>query len=188
MEVSRLTFTKETREKMNKPISHFKKGELRWAKLKEADSKGKLSLARNRSDIVRMLGGTGYGAEYSWISNMVSRGHLQEVLLGFSKNDDPEYEYHIISEPDYNFSRRSTGVSQRNAKIRKQKEEAAKLSAMAQHKEQFIEPSTTSIAIPVKESSSDELKIIIRYKDLTIEIENASSDIIDSIINKLSNE
>ena len=102
MNVSKLTFTRETKEKMSKQLSHFEKGKLRWERLKELDSSGELDKARNRREISGMLGlGHNYGAGYSWISNMISRGHVKETLLGFNKYNQPEYEYSIISQPVY---------------------------------------------------------------------------------------
>lgn len=104
MEISRLIFTKETKEKMKEPINQFQKGRLRWAKLKEVNDNGKLSLAKNRQDILNAMGlPTGYGSPYSWVSSMINRGCLQEILTGFDKNNSPEYEYHLTDKnaPDY---------------------------------------------------------------------------------------
>ena len=43
MEISRLIFTKETKEKMNKELTRKEKGKLRYKKLEELANNGKLA-------------------------------------------------------------------------------------------------------------------------------------------------
>lgn len=104
MEVSKLTFTKETKEKMNKELSFRERGRLRFKRLKELDESGALSKATNRYEVGRMVG---YGededkAAYSWVSNMLSRGHMTETMIGLSPKGRMEFEYHVTgTEPLY---------------------------------------------------------------------------------------
>ena len=172
MEVSRLTFTKETKEKMEKGISHFKKGELRWQKLQELEDTGKLSKARNRQDITSMMGlGTGYGAAYTWVSNMINRGSISEVLLGFDKNNSPEYEYHLTNEnrPNYERFGKSNRPKPSRASVSKQPVIVEKNT---------MEPTDTVVTT----------KATIRYGDLVIELEGIDSRIIENIVSKLANK
>lgn len=172
MEISRLTFTKETKDKMEKGISHFRKGELRWQKLQELEDTGKLSKARNRRDITSMMGlGTGYGAPYTWVSNMISRGSVKETLLGFGKDGRPEYEYHLTNKNKPNYERFGkanrpkpgrTSVSKQSAKVEK--------TAMG----------TTDTVVTTKAT--------IKYGDLVIELEGIDNRIIENIVSKLANK
>lgn len=171
MNVSSLTFTKETKEKMEKPISHFKKGQLRWEKLKELDETGKLSSAKSRTDITSMLGlGTGYGAPYSWVSHLISDGYISETLTGFSSNQKPEYEYHIVKQRTYEA---------------KAKAKAKTVLPQLQPKPTIEQPLVGKVfEIP----TNNEAKVVIKYKELAIEIYNVSEDVIKGIVEALSNK
>lgn len=172
MEVSRLAFTKETKEKMKKGISHYKKGELRWQKLQELENTGKLSKARNRRDITSMMGlGTGYGAPYTWVSNMISRGSIKEILLGFDKNERPEYEYHLtnVNRPNYEKFGKANRPKPSEASVPKQPVIVEKTTT---------EPTDTVITT----------KATIKYGDLVIELEGIDTRIIENIVSKLANK
>lgn len=173
MEISRLTFTKETKEKMEKGISQFKKGELRWKKLQELEDTGKLSKARNRQDIISMMGlGTGYGAPYTWLSHMIVRGSIKEILLGFDKNDRPEYEYHLTNENRPNYER--FGKSNRPKPSR----------ASALEQPVIVERATMAAT----DTTVVTTKATIKYGDLVIELEGIDSRIIENIVSKLANK
>ena len=172
MEISRLTFTKETKDKMEKGISQFRKGELRWQKLQELENTGKLSKARNRQDITSMMGlGTGYGAPYTWLSNMISRGSIKEILLGFDKNERPEYEYHLTNENKPNYER--FGKSNR-----------PKPSGTPALEQPVIVERATMAATDTVITT----RATIKYGDLVIELEGIDSRIIENIVSKLANK
>lgn len=172
MEISRLTFTKETKDKMEKGISQFRKGELRWQKLQELENTGKLSKARNRQDITNMMGlGTGYGAPYTWLSHMISRGSIKEILLGFDKNDRPEYEYHLTNKNKPNYER--FGKSNR-----------PKPSETSAPKQPVIVENATMKTTDTVVTT----KATIKYGDLVIELEGIDSRIIENIVSKLANK
>lgn len=104
MEISRLTFTKEIKEKMSKGLNRRQLGKLRYEKLKELAESGKLSSAKNRIDVMKAVGFTDeqYKTGYSWVANMIHRKALTERISGFGKNGKAEYEYTLGSEvPDY---------------------------------------------------------------------------------------
>ena len=103
MEISRLTFTKETKEKMEKELNGFQKGKLRWEKLKEADREGRLSLAKNRYELSNLAGFASNEAKrgYQWIAARISKGQIKETIHQLGTNGKMEYEYHLGEEPDY---------------------------------------------------------------------------------------
>lgn len=107
MEVSRIFFTKETKDKMEQGLNIMQRGKLRWEKIKEADAKGTLAMAKNRYEVANLAGFTEDRRDngYQWVSNMVGRGHLQEIVHGVGPNGKVEYEYHAVGEPDYNHSK-----------------------------------------------------------------------------------
>lgn len=103
MEVSRLIFTKETKEKMEQGLNATQRGVLRWNKVKESEDDGRLMLAKNRHDVANIAGFTENNKMrgYQWVSNMISRGHLREIPLGVNRNKKMDYEYHVVRDPDY---------------------------------------------------------------------------------------
>lgn len=172
MEISRLTFTKETKDKMEKGINHYRKGELRWQKLQELEDTGKLSKARNRQDVTSMMGlGTGYGAAYTWLSHMISRGSIKEILLGFGKNERPEYEYHLTNTNRPNYEKFG------KANIPKPSRTPAPKQPVIVEKTTM---ETTDTVITTKAT--------IKYGDLVIELEGIDSRIIENIVSKLANK
>ena len=94
MEISRLIFTKETKEKIDKGISPQTKGKLRWDKLKEAENNGVLQQAKNRIDIGKIVGLENDKTAYSWVSGLISKKAIIETLDGF-ENNKPVYTYHL---------------------------------------------------------------------------------------------
>lgn len=160
MEVSKLTFSKETKERMNTSVSYNRKRQLRWDKLKELESTGRLSLAKNRREVAGMMGlGNGFGAGYSWISSEIKKGLIKETLTGFDKNNMAEYEYHLSNPP-------VKPISQLTA----------------------IEPKADREVNINQAKDKDKIKATIRYGELVIELDGVDSNIIESIIERLANK
>lgn len=169
MEISRLTFTKETKDKMETPINHFKRGELRWKRIEEKETDGTLSKARNRLDIVEMLGSERkYGAVYNWVSNMITRGFIKETLFGLGSDGKMEYEYHTIKSPNFSPAKNANKGRKVSSKPNKMVSEV--------------------VAIPVVKEEPKKAKIVIRYKELTIELENVDETIVERIVDKLADK
>lgn len=105
MEVSRLTFRKETKEKMKKDLSVREKGKILFAKLKDLDDSGMLSKAKSRADVATLVGYTEERAKagYSWVSNLIRRGNLRETILEWSPSGKMIAEYHVAKSPDYDY-------------------------------------------------------------------------------------
>lgn len=107
MEISKLTFTNNFKEKtMGRKLSNTKKGELRIKRLKEADKDGTLAKAKTRFQIAEIGGFNkdNYSAGISWVTRMLKKRVITEVLVGYDKHNRAEYEYHYqgkhILEPE----------------------------------------------------------------------------------------
>lgn len=99
MEVSKLTLTKETKEKMEKPLSAMERGKLMWAKIVEAERDGRLQQAKYRNDIASIAGYTDKKRGYSWVSNMIKRGAIRETIYA-----PGEYTYAIGEAPKFEYT------------------------------------------------------------------------------------
>lgn len=126
MEISRLTFTKETKEKMSKGLNRLQKGKLHWAKLREAEASGKLDFAKNRYEVANLCGYTEAERSrgHSWVTHKIMNHQLQETLHGIGKDGRMEYEYHILADPDYEFK----GVQEAHTKDKPQTEPVVQIS------------------------------------------------------------
>ena len=107
MEISRLFFSKETQEKLNKPISPQHKGKLRWEKLKEAESNGTLQHAKRRVDLGKIVGIEDYQSAYSWVTGLIKKGAIKETIAGF-ENNYPVYEYTLGEPLEYRHGKKRT--------------------------------------------------------------------------------
>ena len=169
MEVSRVLFTKETREKMGKGLNKRQRGKLRFEKLKEAFENGELQKAKTRADVARLVGFTSeqYKTGYSWVMNMLTRKHLIERISGLSKNGRAEYEYTLGTDPDYGMV---------NAAAARSKKPRPKEEGLAGKCQVWVDESPTVLA---------SLKVVIRYKDLSMELENVDKDTAVAVISNL---
>lgn len=150
---------------MEKPINHFKRGELRWNRIKECEDDGTLSKARNRMDIVEMLGSERkYNAVYTWVSNMITRGFIKETMYGVNNNGKMEYEYHTVRTPNFSPAKNA----HKGRKVTKK-------------------PTPKTVAIPVIDKEPKQAKVVIRYKELTIELDGINETIIENIVDRLAN-
>lgn len=115
MEVSRLTFKKETKEKMKKDMSVREKVKVLFARLQELDADGTLSKAKTRADVARLVGYPEERAKagYTWVSNLIRRGHLSEIIQEWTPSGKMIAEYHLTGgSPDYGYEE----VNRRRAK------------------------------------------------------------------------
>lgn len=103
MEISRLTFRKETKDKMEKPLSAMERGKLMWEKIVEAEKDGRLQQAKSRVDVAHIAGYTDDKRGYSWASNMVKRGAIVETIYA-----PGEYTYAIGEAPKFEYTRNKT--------------------------------------------------------------------------------
>lgn len=106
MDVSRLSFTKKTQEAMKKDLSVRQRGRLLFAKLQELDNDGTLSKATSRADVATLVGYTEEQAKagYSWVSNLIRRGHLSETIQEWTPSGKMIAEYHTTgTKPSYGY-------------------------------------------------------------------------------------
>ena len=167
MEVSRLTFSKETKDKMKKEMTIREKGRVLFDRLKELDEDGTLSKAKTRADVARLVGYSEERAKagYAWVSNLIKRGHISEAIQEWTPSGKMVAEYHTTgSMPDYGYEE----VSRRKAKKEKiasewttwQNKEASKQS------KQWIEP-----PIVERATTNKPIKIEITRGDMIIKVE-----------------
>ena len=100
---ARVIFSKDFQEKMNKPLTSFEVGKLRWAKIEELDRDGKLSDIKNRYELCMAIGMTELQAKTtgaSYASNLVRRKYLKETMLGVV-DGKMAYQYSIIRAPQF---------------------------------------------------------------------------------------
>ena len=115
MEVSKLSFTKKTKEQMKKDMSVREKGKVLFARLQELEEDGTLSKAKSRADVARLVGYPEERAKagYAWVSNLIRRGHIKETILEWTPSGKMVAEYHTTgSMPDYGYEE----VNRRRAK------------------------------------------------------------------------
>ena len=89
MEVSKLSFTKKTLDKMKKDMSVREKGKVLFARLQELEADGTLSKAKTRADVARLVGYPEERAKagYAWVSNLIRRGHVSEIAQSAQQPD-----------------------------------------------------------------------------------------------------
>lgn len=106
MNVSKVTFSEEFKEKFNKKISPQEKGRLRWERLVELDKIGALQNITSRKDLALAVGIQNLPAGVTWVASMVKQGVLIETLTGYN-NYKAVYEYHLGKPLNYTNGRKS---------------------------------------------------------------------------------
>lgn len=172
MEVSRLSFTEKTQDRMKNNMSAREKGKVLFARLQELEEDGTLSKAKSRADVARLVGYTEERAKagYSWVSNLISRGHIRETILEWTPSGKMVAEYHTTgSMPDYGYEE----VNRRRAKKKVGQElrrwqDKVKAGYIPQVYDEKQVASDTKIATPIK--------IEITRGDMTIKVEMDSHE------------
>lgn len=103
MFASKITISEETR-KQNQ-LSKREQGRLRFEKLAELDTSGRLQFATTRNELAQMVGyPRGDKTGISWVNNMVNRGFISETLVG-REGAKLKKEFHLTGKkPDYEFT------------------------------------------------------------------------------------
>lgn len=156
MEVSRITFSKETQEKIKRGMSAQDKGRVLYGRLTEAADSGLLAQCKTRRDVAELVGYYGENLQrkgYSWISNLIRRKHVSEVMVA-----PGEYQFFLgPNKPDYNRAGVSKAKSKKTVVVQAPVTMAAKLGKAYN----ITDTSTTILSA----------KIVLRKGDKTIEIE-----------------
>lgn len=172
MFASRLTITKETQEQQAKSMSVRQKGKIMFARLKELEADGTLSKAKTRADVAKLVGYPEERAKagYSWVSNLIVRGHLSETIREWTPSGKMIAEYHTTETmPDYGYE---------EVKRRKNKKKRGQQIAKAETLEKLQEIQSEA---PVLTESSP-IKIEITRGDTTIKVEIDSYEQVSKLI------
>lgn len=177
MEVSRITFTKETLAKIKRGMSAQDKGKVLYERLCEASDNGLLAQCKTRRDVAELVG---YNADtkeqrqrsYSWITNLLRRKHVSEVLVA-----PGEYQYFLgPNKPDYDMSK---------AKRARKQKKTVNTTTMDISKEEPVILSRA--ALPSERKAQISLKspngMVVDFIDVDIEI---ATKVIESVMNMMS--
>jgi len=177
MEISRLSFTKKTQEAMNKDMSVRAKGKTLFTRLQELEDDGILSKAKSRADVARLVGYPEERAKagYAWVSNLIRRGHVSEIIQEWTPSGKMIAEYHTTgSMPDYGYEE----VNRRKAKKKAGQElQRWQDKVAAGHAPQAPEPQVfdeKQVAADIKIAAP--IKIEITRGDMTIKVEMDDSE------------
>ena len=175
MFASKVSISEET-EKKNK-MSVREKGKVLFARLQELDEDGTLSKAKTRADVARLVG---YPAErakagYAWVSNLIRRGHVSEVIREWTPSGKMIAEYHTTgSMPDYGYEEENRRKAKKEKIARgwaaRQNEEASKQT------KQWVEPPIVEPPIIERATASKPIRIEITRGDITIKVEMDSHE------------
>lgn len=178
MYASKITFKKETKEKMSKPMSVREKGRVLFARLEELDKDGTLSKAKSRADVARLVGYPRERAKagYAWVSNLIRRGHITETIRGYSPSGIADCEYHLAdTRPDYGYEERGRHKAKKET-VAKMAEEAVRQGLVEQM------PVLDNLAAQTKVVAT---KVEITKGDITIKLELCDSEQIVNLIKQL---
>lgn len=165
MEVSRIIFKKEIQEAMEKGLSVRQRGKLLFSRLQELDNNGMLSKAKNRADVATMVGYTTEQAKagYGWVSNLIHRGNLNEIVQEWTPSGKMVAEYHVAKSPDYDYQE----TKRRRDSKKKHAEQVARELANWQKQAPILAE---------EKAATNPIKIEITRGDMTIKVEMDSHE------------
>lgn len=183
MEVSRITFTKETLAKIKRGMSAQEKGKVLYERLCEASDNGLLAQCKTRRDVSELVGYTGETKQqrqrgYSWITNLIRRKNVSEVLVA-----PGEYQYFLgPKKPDYDLTKAkwAKGTNRVNTNNTNASTDTIKSSTE--------EPVILSrVGLPADRKAQISLKspngLVVNFIDVDIEI---ASKVIESVVKMMS--
>lgn len=159
MNISNFTLTKETKERMNKPLSNKQKGALRSQKLKELAESGKLAMIKTRGDLAEAVGypyAQRNTSGYQWIHYKIERGELLERITGYTDDGHAEYEYQYVE-------------------AKPKAEPVVKVSEPVRTVNEMLEDAF----------KGSNMTITITKGDLTIRIEHADKGVVEDIVKSI---
>ncbi len=140
---ARVIFSKDFLDKTKgEELTTHQKGKIYFDRLTDLDNSGELSKAHNRNEVISLVGYTGSeGNGYSWVSNLVRRGHLTETLASI-EDGKKIYEYHLARKrPTYGKRRRikkPMTTEDRAEQLQKIHDEAMKYCVAKEEKPQLV--------------------------------------------------
>ena len=178
MNVSKITFRKEPKEAMDKPMSVRAKGKVLFARLEELEKDGTLSKAETRADVARLVGYSHERAKagYSWVSNLISRRHINETIREYTPSGRAVCEYHLTgTRPDYGYEERSR---------HKQRKEAIAKVARETVRQGLAEPMPVLDDLATQTSIAA-TKVEISKGDIIIKLELCDADTLVGLVKQL---
>lgn len=157
MNVSKVTFSQEFKEKINKKISPQEKGRLRWERLNELDKIGALQKITSRKDLALAVGIQNLPAGVTWVASMVKQGVLIETLTGYN-NYKAVYEYHLGKPLNYTNGRR---------KFTKTTEDVATVE---------------QVKNTVSKNETGNLELVVTVDGVNIQIKNATIECVVTLV------
>ena len=175
---ARVIFSKKTKDKLQKGITVREKGRVLFTRLEELDRDGMLSKAESRADVARLVGYPRERAKagYAWVSNLIRRGHITEIIRGHSPSGVPKCEYHLAStRPDYGYEEQDRHRARKKA-LAKMAEEATRQGLVEQM------PVLDSLAAQTRVIAT---KVEITKGDIRIKLELCDNDQVMALIKQL---
>ena len=163
---------KETKVMPNN-LSKRQKGQQKWIKLMEEAERGRLALCRTRKDVAKLAGYKDSETHrgYSWVMNMLTRGHIREKKLGYNDAGVMEYEFSIGAQPNYRLGKKK------------------KIKQEVQPVEQgVIHDIPESTPVTLDKTNQDKPNVVITYGELRIEFNEANADTMREVIMALADK
>lgn len=157
MNVSKVTFSEEFKEKFNKGISPQEKGRLRWERLNELDKMGVLQKITTRRQLASAVGIQSQATGATWVGSMVSKGAITETLIGYD-NYKPIYEYHLGKPLNYTNGRKKFAKTAENVATVKQ------------------------VKSTVSKNETGNLELIVTVDGVNIQIKNATIECVVTLV------
>ena len=151
-------------------------GRIRWENFMKKAENGDLAKCTNRKDVIKLSGYTDKDKAYSWIMNMITRGHLVEEIVGVGQDGAKLCKYSIGTQPNFALGNRH----KRSKKVNKQVEQEATPRTAPIETIIYDKPSE-----PVVLSKSS---VIITYGELTIKLEQLPAKAIGELVTGLLNK
>ena len=183
---ARVIFSKDFQEKMNKPLTSFDIGKLRWKRIEELEENGKLGEIKNRYELCLAVGMTPEQAKVagaSYASNLVRRKHLRESVVGLV-DGKMAYKYSIIKAPTFG-KRRKRGRKAKNT-IPDYPKQTQFLNIVDNTEGQTYE--AKALQEEVKVVAEAKPQIIVRYGKVELEFNAASVLYVVELVKKLNEE
>lgn len=163
-------FSKDFLKKTKTNITHKQKGNLRTEKIAEAERSGRLSLAKNRVEVAKIVGipENQPTVANAWVHRQIKIGKLSETLVKFDENNKPEYEYHYyenkIAKPDKTKKKIKTAITPEVIKKAKPTE-TKKAEEPVKEKKEIIKEEKEIVPATKKQETPAEVNIPLS-KDL----------------------
>lgn len=122
---ARISFTDRFKKQATEPLTSREKGELRWAKLEEAEQSGELQRVTTRVGLGMLVGMANDMAAYKWVSNLIGRGYIAELPTSIRG----EHEYRLIEMPAFGQGRAKKTQRAQKTEIERREQVVRELAA-----------------------------------------------------------